>query len=274
MIGDEWTVITTSLGSLESKETSTNPDFSALTVRLLREASIKKGDRVGVTLSGSFPSLAISVLAALQTLEIDAVVVSSVGASTYGANQPEVTWIDMESNLRKRGGLKYNSKIISMGAQEDAGKDLSEEGYTSIKNAASRNGVDLYVPSSLKESMEKRIELFRKANISLLINIGGNQTSLGECAHSVMIPNGLHFKIDECKDENRGIIERMNEQGIPFINMLDIKDLASRYGIDISPNRKYSESTQLYSRTKTNRIAIGVIVFFCFIPIYILRKRI
>jgi poly-gamma-glutamate system protein len=273
MIGNEWTAITTSLGSLESKEVSTNPDFSALIVRLLKEANIKKGDKVGVALSGSFPSLAISVLAALQTLEVDAVIASSIGASTYGANQPEVTWIDMESNLRKRGGLKFASSIISMGAYEDAGKDLSDEGISIIQNAAIRNNVNLYLPKSLNESIEKRMSIFNEAHISLLINIGGNQTSLGGCAHSIMIPNGLHFKLEGCNDKNRGVITRINESGIPFINLLDIKDLASRYGMALSPGVNYSKSTQLYSTTSTNKMAIGIITIICFFPLCFLRRK-
>jgi len=273
MIGDEWSVITTSLGSLESKETSTNPDFSALVVRLLKEANINKGSTVGVILSGSFPSLAISTLAALQILEIDAVVFSSVGSSTYGANQVDVTWIDMESNLQKRGGLKIVSNLVSIGSQDDSGKDLLEEGISSIKNAALRNSVILYEPKSLKESIDKKLEIFQKADISLLINIGGNQTSLGECAHSTMIPNGLHFKIDACKDSNRGLIVRLNELGVPFINMLDIKDLASRYGIAISPGKSYAESTQLYTRNESNRNVLAIIFIICVIPLYFLKKE-
>ena len=139
MIGDEWSDMTSSLGSLEAKEISTNPDFAALIVRFLDEAGLKKGDRVGLILSGSFPSLAISTLAALQTTGIDAIVMSSLGASTYGANQPEVTWVDMEKALIRKGGLKYKSLLVSMGAEDDSGLGLFGEGPDIIKRAAKRN---------------------------------------------------------------------------------------------------------------------------------------
>ena len=273
MLGDEWSEITTTLGSLEAKETSTNPDFSALTVRLLHEAKMARGDRVGVVLSGSFPSLSISVLAALQTMGIEAVVMSSAGASTYGANQPAVTWMDMESKLIKSGGMKYKSCLVSIGAGEDAGSGLSAEGLQSIRQAASRNEVQLYIPESLIQSIEKRAELFQSAKISLLINIGGSQTMLGNCPHSTSIPNGLHAKIASCRDDSRGLIARMNEQGIPFIQLLDIKNLAGQYGIAVSPGISYAGSTNLFSTTRSNKPVLALILLFCFTPVYLLGKK-
>ncbi|HUW92772.1 MAG TPA: poly-gamma-glutamate system protein [Bacteroidales bacterium] len=272
MIGDEWSEITTTLGSLEAKEISTNPDFSALIVRLLHEANITEGDKVGIILSGSFPSLAISVLAALQTMEIESVVMSSPGASTFGANQPGATWTDMESALKKQG-LHFNTVLVSIGAGDDSGAELSDEGLAIIRNTAYRNKVDLYIPPTLLESINKRVEIFKAANISLLINIGGNETALGNCNHSLSIPNGLHSKLSVCTDENRGLIARMNESGIPFINMLDLKDLASMYGIDVSPGTNYSESTGLYNTIITNKTVLGIILIISLIPILLLRKR-
>jgi poly-gamma-glutamate system protein len=274
MIGNEWSEITTSLGSLEAKETSTNPDFSALIVRLLHEADISKNDKVGVVLSGSFPSLAISVLAALQTMEVNAVIMSSIGASTYGANQPGATWIDMESELREKGGMNYQSELVSIGAGEDAGKGLSEEGLNNINQAAKRNKVSLFIPSSLRESIDKRVEMFKEAKISLLINVGGNETVLGNCPHSLSIPNGLHRKLTGCTDEDRGLIARMNEVGVPFINMLDIKDLASRYGIAVSPGINYVASVNLFETTRTNKPVLAIILAIGLIPMYFIRKNI
>lgn len=273
MLGDDWSDITTTLGSLEAKETSTNPDFSALIVRLLHEAKSSEGDKVGVILSGSFPSLAISVLAALQTMKLDALIMSSLGASTYGANQPDATWLDIESALSKTGGLKFRSALVSAGAGEDRGIGLSPEGLAAIHQAAYRNKVNLYIPSSLKESVEKRFEIFKNNKIKLLINIGGNETALGGCSHSLNIPNGLHSELKGCSDENRGLIVRLNELEIPFINMLDIKNLAIQYGMDVSPGINYAGSTNLFYKTGTNKTILGIILVIGLIPVFILKKR-
>lgn len=54
MIGDEYTPITTSLGSEEAKRTTANPDMAALLVQMLTEAGVKSGDTIGAGLFG-FP---------------------------------------------------------------------------------------------------------------------------------------------------------------------------------------------------------------------------
>jgi len=142
-----------------------------------------------------------------------------------------------------------------------------------LTNAAYRNKVDLYIPATLHESIVKRAEIFREANISLLINIGGNETALGNCPHSLGIPNGLQREMDLCNDWDRGLISLLNESGIPFINMLDIKDLASRYGITVSPGTKYSQSTNLYSTTTTNKTLLAIILAISLIPVFFLIKK-
>ncbi len=273
MIGDEWSDITTTLGSLEAKEISSNPDFSALIVRLLKEAGIKKGDYVGMIISGSFPSLAISTLAALQTTGAEVILMSSLGSSTYGANQPDVTWIDIESGLISDGGMKYHSSLVTIGANGDSGDGLSGEGIAHIYEAAERNHIELYVPEDLPESIKKKEEIFSEAHISLLINIGGNQTALGACPHSTTIPNGLVMDYKGCSDINRGLITRMSENNIPFINLLDIKSLAGRYGIDVSPGIRYSESTNLYTHNHTRKGLLAIILLVELFPLVFLKRN-
>ena len=62
---------------------------------------LKSGDEVGVFLSGSFPALNISVLCAIQEYGLKPCVMASIGASTYGANYPEFTILDMIEYLNK-----------------------------------------------------------------------------------------------------------------------------------------------------------------------------
>ncbi len=55
LIGAELTPITTTLGHAPAKRTAQTSDMAALCVRLLSEAGIGPGDRVGACMSGSFP---------------------------------------------------------------------------------------------------------------------------------------------------------------------------------------------------------------------------
>lgn len=271
LIGDDFTSTTTTLGSLSAKEVSTNPDFAALMVRLLKEAGLKPGDKVGLVISGSFPALAISTLAAIQILELEAIVMSSLGASTYGANQEEATWIDMEGWLAEDAGLKYASQVISRGAENDIGEGLTDKGIEIIKVAVSRNNRQLYLPESLIESIHYKLEIFSSEDIAVLINIGGNQSALGGCSHAASLPNGFNMELKLCNDPDRGLVQEMNAKGIPVINMLNIKDLAYPYGIDLLPGLDYAKSTNLFIDQKPNKKALlvtlligflGMIIFF------------
>lgn len=259
MIGDDYTYTTTTLGSLAAKEISTNPDFAALMVRLLSEAGLKAGDKLGLTLSGSFPSLAISSLAAIQTLNLDVIMMSSLGSSTFGANQERATWLDMENWLIQEGGMEFKSTIVTRGAENDNGGGLMEEGIEIMQQAVIRNHSELYIPETLIESINYKAEIFKSQEIKLLINIGGNQAAMGGCSHSLSLPNGFHPELRLCNDPDRGIIQELNEVGIPVINLLNIKDMASVYGMDLSPGLRYASSTNLYVDKKPDRIAVIII---------------
>jgi poly-gamma-glutamate system protein len=269
LLGSEYSEITTTLGSLDAKETVLNPDFSALVVRLLHDAGIDSNGIVGVNLSGSFPSLAIAVFAAIQTIKARAVVISSLGSSTYGANQPGATWIDIEHWLCEKGGSEIKSSMVTLGAEGDSGGGLSEDGVKILKNTANKYGVNLFIPKSLRETIDQRVKLYKESKITILVNIGGNQASLGNCAHSLTIPNGYHAYFQSCSDYERGIIMRLAEDGIPFIHFLYLKDLAIKYGLPIISSNGNYDGSRLYQKYYIQKgpcvVAFVLIAFLLFI---------
>ena len=82
MIGPYYTGITTTLGAIEAKRTTAWPDMGALCVRLLYEAGVRPGDRVAAGFSGSVPAMNLAVMAACQSMKVEVIPISSVGAST------------------------------------------------------------------------------------------------------------------------------------------------------------------------------------------------
>jgi poly-gamma-glutamate system protein len=235
ILGVEWSEITTTLGSEEAKELSTNPLFASLVLRYLVGAGIDSNATVGVALSGSFPGLAISTLAALQILGAKAVIISSIGASSFGANRPELTWLDMENILSRKAGLRYHSEMITFGAEGDSGAGLFENGKELLLEAAKRNNVRLVIPQSFRAAIDRRMEMFDSMHISLLINIGGNHAMIGNCPHGESLPYGFHRVLSSCYDCERGVIVRLAERGVPVLHFLHIRAIASQYQIN-SPN--------------------------------------
>src|SRR5690606_29481438 len=86
MIGESLTPVTSNTGVLSAKQMSTNPNFAAVILHLLDEAGVKENDVVAVGLSGSFPALNISALAALKTLGAKPIIIASSSSSEWGAN--------------------------------------------------------------------------------------------------------------------------------------------------------------------------------------------
>lgn len=114
MIGESYTGITTTLGAIEAKRTTAWPEMGALCVRLLHEAGVRSGDTVGAGFSGSFPAMDLAVIAACQVMGVELIYISSVGASTYGANHPALTFPEMAHRLVEDGLLETDSAAVTL----------------------------------------------------------------------------------------------------------------------------------------------------------------
>jgi poly-gamma-glutamate system protein len=141
LIGPEFSLITNAQGVLGSKLTTLNPNWAGVIVDYLRRCGLKPGDPVAVALSGSFPGLNISVFAALETLELAPVVITSVGASMWGANDPDFTWLDMERLFAEENIFHIRSAAASYGGGDDMGQACPTA--ASLRAAIARNGVRL-----------------------------------------------------------------------------------------------------------------------------------
>ncbi len=81
LIGVEWSSITTTLGSLEAKQTATDPRWSAFFLRWYKAMGLHRGNSLGVLCSGSFPGLILSSLVAAEEMELKVLLLPSLGAS-------------------------------------------------------------------------------------------------------------------------------------------------------------------------------------------------
>ena len=239
LIGQDITPITTDRGDIEAKLTSTNPNFAAVVVGMLKEAGLEKNDFIAIAFTGSLPGLNIAVHSAVQTLELKPIIITSVGASNWGANDPYFTWLDMEKSLYQAGIFKYKSLAASIGGGLDRGRGLNPEGRQLIIDAIERNKIEFIDEEHLENSIQKRMEIYnqhRKKNaIKAFINVGGGIASLGSTENVKFIPTGLSVTLPMMNYPRRGVLIQMAEKGIPIIHLLNIKQLAHTYGLPISP---------------------------------------
>lgn len=239
LIGQEYTLTTTDRGYIDSKLSTTNPNFAAVIVQLLKDAGVEENDNVAVAMSGSFPGLNISVMAALQTLKINPIAITSVGSSNFGANDPYFTWLDMESLLNESNIFNNKSVAASIGGGLDIGRGLSPDGRKLLAEAVHRNGVEFIREKHLEKSIAKRMAIYDSLSdnkpIEAFINVGGGIASLGNTINGKIIPPGLTEYLPMQNFPVKGVIIQMGQQEIPIIHLLNIKQLTAKYGLPDSP---------------------------------------
>jgi poly-gamma-glutamate system protein len=241
LIGQEFTAITTTIGNLEAKRTSTNPSFAALMVRLFYEADLRPGAKVAIGASGSFPGLILATLAACHAMELEPLLFYSVGASMYGANIPEFTFVEMLHTLREKGLLGYEILAVSLGSDNDRGDGMFfPESRDIMLEIAKSSQAHLIVPENNAQSIQERLALYREYNDSdlpdIFVNIGGASPNMGNTNASLQFPSGLVTKTPVSTDDpERGLIFEYIALGVPVIHLLNIRDLAIKSGMAIDP---------------------------------------
>ncbi|HSP54069.1 MAG TPA: poly-gamma-glutamate system protein [Dehalococcoidia bacterium] len=237
MIGLPTSPITTDAGSLRAKVTSTNPNFAALIVDMLYKAGVRKGDVVAVAYTGSFPALDIATIAATEALGAEPEVVSSVGASTWGANDPEFTILDMESLLEEKAIIHHKSLAASVGGDFRI-HPLQAEGRRLAQVAMGRNEVTFLNASKLQDSIQQRLAIYDGAAsgrpIKAFVNVGGGLVSVGRTPKAQFDP-GLSVGPERGDIEGEGLIYYMENRGVPVVNVTDIVTLAKKYRFAVNP---------------------------------------
>ncbi|MHB8836269.1 MAG: poly-gamma-glutamate system protein [Candidatus Methylomirabilia bacterium] len=239
LVGPEFTLVTTDRGSLSAKLTALNPNFGAVLVEMLAKAKLRKGDTVAVGMTGSFPVLNMAVIAALEALDLKPLVISSVGASSWGANEPRLTWLDMERILAVKGITRTRSIAATIGGGKDVGRGLSPEGRRLVGEAIARNKVRPLSEPLLEENIRRRIALYEQAargkRIGAYINVGGGVASLGSTINGDLFPPGLTVDYRYRNFPVKGVMILMAERNIPVIHLLNIQEIAGRYQLPVAP---------------------------------------
>ncbi len=241
IIGKEYTKLTTTLGNLIAKRTSTNPAFAALLVKYFKEANLKKGDVVAIGASGSFPALIVATLSATRVLELEPLLIYSIGSSEYGANIPEFTFVEMLDNLYIKNVLPYTLLAVSMGGYLDQAQGMFyPDSRDTAKKIVQASGAFFIDVDSIEENIQQRMQLYKKTagerSLKAFVNIGGATPNYGNTTASITYPNGLVIngpKIPE--NPERGLIFEYQNLGVPIVHLLNIRDLAVKNGLPIDP---------------------------------------
>jgi poly-gamma-glutamate system protein len=268
LIGIESSPITTTLGSVEAKRTTTNPDFAGLIVLLLKEAGVEKGDTIAVGASGSFPGLILAVCSASRALRLETLVICSLGASQWGANDPRFTWLEMARciGIGEAGTLRMIAATI--GGDADIGKEMNEEGRRLLLDSIRRSGLPPFQEPDLKLNVRQRLDLYERSaggkTIKAFVNIGGSWANMGTDASVLNIKPGVVRAVRLPPPGRRGVLQEMAGRGVPVIHLLNIGKLAERYGLpwDPSPLPAPGEGAIYRRAERTERFFLIVCAFY------------
>ena len=243
LIGPEITELTTTNGSVEAKRTSLVPDMAAMMVLFYDRAGLKEGDTVAIGTSGSFPGLAIASIAAAQTMGLKTKVIASLGASMFGATRVEFNIFDILLSMREGGFADFELTAVSQGSEGDRGGGAWDgflyEGTKEIFReicAETATGTEAVFidEEDLCAGIIIRLDLL--GDVDIFVNVGGSVVCSGTTTRSLDVPAGLVVSFDGIpEDATRGLVFEYLAEGIPVVNLLNVRQLAADNGIPYDP---------------------------------------
>jgi poly-gamma-glutamate system protein len=273
LIFKEDSPIRSSIGDLEAKQTVLKPNFAAVVVDHLIQAGVSSGDTVAIGMTGSMPGANIAVLSACKAMGVHTVNITSVGSSTWGATDPNFTWLDMETVLVDSGVFTQKSIAASMGGKGDclrrSGKRGGKEGRKIVKRAANRNGIPLieYVlpieENNVSKSIEQRVQFYSEVqgelkNYAAFINVGGGVTNVG-VGGKKKFPKPGFFSSETILEMNprNSIIQNFAQVGVPTIHVSHISQLVKGI-IPFGSEKLKTGQGRLYKEERYNLLVAGI----------------
>ena len=243
LVGSPFSLITTDEGDLDAKLTTLDPNFSAAVVDLMYQIDLTAGDTVAVLMTGSMPGANMAVVTACEALGIHPVIITSIGASQWGANQVDFTWLDMESILYENDLIPARSIAASIGGRNDMGRLLSPAGRKLITENIAAHQLPLIRRDRLAENIQDRMELFKSVHpigqYNAVINVGGGVASLGTSFNLKLLPPGVVTRTDISNIGRPGGIEgvmaKFVKANVPALHILNIRPLIRQFNMPFAP---------------------------------------
>ncbi len=255
LIGPEYTPLFTTLGALEAKRTTTNPDIAGLLVHLLRRAGVSAGDTIAVGCSGSFPALMIATLTAAEAMGVHPVTILSLGASAYGATRPGFNLLHIHELLMSEGILSTAFAAVSLGGEGDVGAEFDPAFRERLLQQIRVSGIPLVRDPDLRGNVARRMSTYLgtsegrssggtrpgaglptgRGRVAAFVNIGGSDANLGTSPLVLKAEPGLNTDLALPPPAQRGVLFEMAARDIPVIHLLHIRGLALRYALPWDP---------------------------------------
>jgi poly-gamma-glutamate system protein len=277
LIGVLSTPITSTTVDIDSKQTSINPNWAAVIVSMLKEAKVKNGSTVAVSLTGSFPAMNMAVVSAAKALNLRLIIITSVSASTWGANMPNFTWLDMEHLLFEKNFSPYKTVAASLGGVQDNALGMSGHGKHILRDAIQKYGITLLEFDDMKKSISARMDIYSDqagdTQIAAYINVGGGTVAIGSFIGKMRYKPGLNLKPSQKAMRIDSVMSRFARYNVPIVNINYLKTLAQNFRLPVAQRKipKIGEG-EIYNRLEYNKKIVAVVLVFLVVFLYLFMK--
>jgi poly-gamma-glutamate system protein len=277
MIGVLSSPITSTTIDIDSKLITINPNWAAVIVSMLKEARVKNNSTLAVSLTGSFPAMNLAVFSAAKAMNLRLVIITSVASSTWGANIPNFTWLDMEEVLHKYNFCTYKTIAASLGGVQDRGLGMSEQGKRILRENILKHRIALFEFDDMKKNIDTRIDTYldqaKDTQIAAYINVGGGTVAVGSFIGKMRYKPGLNIKPSNKALRIDSVMSRFGKDKVPILNINSIKTLAKNYNLPGSFKKiPKIGSGEIYNRLEYNKVLVVIILVFLIVFLYLFMK--
>jgi poly-gamma-glutamate system protein len=238
LIGPEASPLMTTLGELEAKRSTANPNIAGLLVYLLYQAGVRPGDSIAIGSSGSFPALLVASLAAARAMNAQPITILSLGASAYGATDPGFNLLDLYNVMLGEGICDAAPAAVSLGGEGDTGLDMEAEFRDRLAARLRAGKFPFLHQPDLAKNVSERLRMYESqasGKIAAFINSGGGYANLGTSRLALDVRPGLNMNLPLPAAEQRGVLFEMSARKVPVIHLLYIKGLVTDWGLPWDP---------------------------------------
>ncbi len=277
LIGVLSSPITSTTVDIDSKLMSINPNWAAVMVAMLKEAKVKNNSTVAVSFTGSFPAMNLAVVSAAKSMGLRLIIITSLASSTWGANIPNFTWLDMEHVLNTKQFCDYKSVAASLGGIQDNALGMPEEGKRILRNTVFKHNITLLELDTVKKSIDARMEIYhdkaKDSQIAAYINVGGGTVAVGSFIGKMRYKPGLNIKAPRKALRIDSVMSRFGNEQTPILNINYIKTLAKNYNFPEWGKRipKIGEG-ETFNRWEYNKPLVVVILAFLIVVMFLFMK--
>jgi poly-gamma-glutamate system protein len=203
----------------------------------------------------------------LDVIGAEPVIITALGSSMWGANRPDLSWLDMERILFEEGIFTFRSLAATIGGRGDRGGNITPLGRDMARDIISKTGTELIEENTLRRSIQKRMDFYTGAlpegrKYAAYVNIGSGLGSIGSLQNLVLLPDGRIKNLPKQEYPVEGTMIKMGLSGVPLINLAEIKTISAKYGIPIASEPMPSiPSGGVFYRDMYNMYAVASVAF-------------